>query len=218
MSIRILLADDHELIRQGLMKLLSLESDFEVVGEAKDGQEALELALKLRPDVVLMDVNMPTLNGIEATKRLLEANSSIRILALTVCTDDQYVHEIIRAGATGYILKDVDSATLFEAIRVVADGEAYIQPNLLVRLLGEFKIWRGKEIGQFTPEELGLTGREMEIVQLISRGESNKTIAELLFISEKTVKNHVSSILRKLDLTDRTQLAVYALKKGLVRE
>ncbi|HHZ20462.1 MAG TPA: response regulator transcription factor [Firmicutes bacterium] len=217
MSIRILLADDHELLRQGLIKLLSIEPDFEVVGEAKNGQEALELALKLQPDVVLMDVNMPALNGIEATKRLREVNPAIRILALTVCTDDQYVHEIIRAGATGYVLKDVDSATLFEAIRVVAEGEAYIQPSLLVRLLDEFKIWRGKEINQFTPEELGLTEREMEIVQLISQGENNKTIAEKLFISEKTVKNHVSSILRKLDLTDRTQLAVYALKKGLVK-
>ena len=214
---RILLADDHELLRQGLIKLLSIEPDFEVVGEAKNGQEALELALKLQPDVVLMDVNMPALNGIEATKRLREVNPAIRILALTVCTDDQYVHEIIRAGATGYVLKDVDSATLFEAIRVVAEGEAYIQPSLLVRLLDEFKIWRGKEINQFTPEELGLTEREMEIVQLISQGENNKTIAEKLFISEKTVKNHVSSILRKLDLTDRTQLAVYALKKGLVK-
>lgn len=218
MPIRLMLADDHDLIRQGLVKLIGLNPEFVVVGEARNGHEALELALKLRPDVVLMDVNMPVLDGIEATRQLAEQAPEIKVLALTVCTDDQYVHEIIRAGATGYILKDVDMDTLFEAIQVVASGEAYVQPRLLVRLLGEFKIWRGKEISQFTPDELGLTNREMEIIQLISRGENNKTIGELLFISEKTVKNHVSSILRKLQLTDRTQVAVYAIKKGLVKE
>jgi DNA-binding NarL/FixJ family response regulator len=218
MPIRILLADDHDLIRQGLSKLLSIDQDFIVVGEARDGQEALDLALKLEPDVVLMDVNMPVLNGIEATRRLADINPKIRVLALTVCTDDQYVHEIIQAGATGYILKDIDSDTLFEAIHVVADGEAFIQPRLLVRLLSEFKVWRGKELSSFTPDELGLTNREMEIISLIATGENNKVIGEKLFISEKTVKNHVSNILRKLGLADRTQVAVYAIKKGLVKE
>lgn len=216
MPIRVLLADDHGLIRQGLIKLLSLESDFVVVGEAKDGAEALELSDRLEPDVVLMDVNMPGINGIEATRKLAESHPEIRVLALTVSSDDQMVHEIIRAGATGYVLKDVDSTTLFEAIRHIAEGEAYIQPSLLVRLLSEFKVMRGKEITQFTPEELSLTAREMEIIHLITRGENNKTIGENLFISEKTVKNHVSNILRKLALEDRTQVAVYAIKKGLV--
>ncbi|HEX2954516.1 MAG TPA: response regulator transcription factor [Bacillota bacterium] len=217
MPIRVLLADDHGLIRQGLLKLLSIEPEFLVVGEAKDGAEALALANQLEPDVILMDVNMPGVNGIEATRQLAQINPKIRVLALTVCSDDQRVHEIIRAGATGYILKDVDSATLFEAIRHVAEGEAYIQPNLLVRLLDEFKVMRGKDITQFSSEELGLTAREMEIIRLITQGENNKTIGEKLYISEKTVKNHVSNVLRKLGLEDRTQVAVYAIKNGLVQ-
>lgn len=218
MSVRIMIVDDHPLARQGLRQILSLEDDFLVVGEAQHGNEVIEKALSLNPDIILMDINLPGKNGIQLTEELKVKIPHSRILALTVDTDQHHVHKIIKAGAFGYILKDIDPDTLVEAIKVVARGDAYIQPCLLSKLLSEFRQLMDSEKPGVPPEDLGLTQREVEIVSYIACGESNKEIAEKLFISEKTVKNHVSSILRKMSLGDRTQVAVYAYRKGLINK
>jgi two-component system response regulator DegU len=216
--IKVMIVEDHALVRQGLRQLLSLETDFEVVGEAQDGNEVLELVNAVRPDVILMDLNLPGKNGIELTEELKAKFPEINILALTIDNDQSHVSKIIKAGASGYVLKDIDPDTLYEAIRAVSKGDAYIQPCLLTKLLNEFRQFMNEEKTTVLPEELGLTQRELEIVSYIASGNSNKDIAEKLFISEKTVKNHVSSILKKMALEDRTQVAVYAYRKGLVSQ
>lgn len=216
--IKVMIVEDHALVRQGLRQLLSLETDLEVAGEAQDGNEVLELVNTVRPDVILMDLNLPGKNGIELTKELKANFPEINILALTIDNDQSHVSKIIKAGASGYVLKDIDPDTLYEAIRVVSKGDAYIQPCLLTKLLNEFRQFMNEEKTTVLPEELGLTQRELEIVSYIASGNSNKDIAEKLFISEKTVKNHVSSILKKMALEDRTQVAVYAYRKGLVSQ
>lgn len=216
MAIRIMIVDDHPLTRQGLRQILGLEKDLEVVGEAQHGNEVLEKVHELQPNVVLMDINLPGKNGIELTEEIKKQFPEINILALTIDTDQMHVYKIIKAGALGYVLKDIEPDTLIEAIRFIAKGEAYIQPCLLSRLLAEFRHFMDTHSPGALPEELGLTQRELEIVNYIACGESNREIAEQLFISEKTVKNHVSSILRKMALEDRTQVAVYAYRKGLV--
>jgi len=215
-TIKVMLVDDHPLVRQGIKQLLGLEGDFQVVGEAQDGAEVVEKALQLRPDVVLMDLNLPGKNGIELTGEIKKQLPTTNILALTVDTDQHHVYDIIKAGALGYVLKDIEPDFLYAAIRSVARGDAYIQPCLLSKLLTEFRQFLSNDIQTISPDELGLTQREIEIVYYIARGESNKEIAEKLFISEKTVKNHVSSILRKMELEDRTQVAVYAYRKGMI--
>ncbi|HOP74653.1 MAG TPA: response regulator transcription factor [Bacillota bacterium] len=216
MSIRIMIVDDHPLTRQGLRQIFSLEKDLEVVGEAQHGDEVLEKVRELKPNVVLMDINLPGKNGIELTGEIKKEFPEINILALTIETDQTHVYKIIKAGALGYVLKDIEPDTLIEAIRFIAKGEAYIQPCLLSRLLAEFRQFMDINCPGVLPEELGLTQREMEIVNYIACGESNREIAEQLFISEKTVKNHVSNILRKMALADRTQVAIYAYRNGLV--
>jgi two-component system response regulator DegU len=215
-SIRIMLVDDHALVRQGLRQILSLEEDLIVVGEAQHGDEVLDKVRSLKPEVVLMDINLPGKNGIELTEEIKRELPEVNVLALTVDSDQHNVTRIIRAGALGYILKDIEPDSLYEAIRAVAQGDAYIQSRLLSRLLTEFRENVRDEQQRVTPEELGLTHRELEIVGYIACGESNKGIASQLFISEKTVKNHVSSILRKMALGDRTQVAVFAYRKGLI--
>lgn len=215
-TIKVMLVDDHPLVRQGIKQLLGLEESFQVVGEAQDGADVVAKALILKPDVVLMDLNLPGKNGIELTAELKKHLPSTNILALTVDTDQHHVYDIIKAGALGYVLKDIEPDFLYAAIRSVARGDAYIQPCLLSKLLMEFRQFLSNDIQTISPDELGLTQREIEIVYYIARGESNKEIAEKLFISEKTVKNHVSSILRKMELEDRTQVAVYAYRKGMI--
>ncbi len=214
--IRVMIVDDHSLVRQGLRQLLTLEDDFDVVGEAQHGDEVMDKVTGLNPDVILMDLNLPGKNGIELTGELKNKYPDVNILALTIDNDQNHVSKIIKAGALGYVLKDIDPDTLYEAIRTVAKGEAYIQPCLLTKLLNEFRQFMNEEKTSISPEEFGLTQRELEIVTYIASGNSNKDIAEKLFISEKTVKNHVSSILKKMALEDRTQVAVYAYRKGLV--
>lgn len=214
--IRVMIVDDHSLVRQGLRQLLTLEDDFDVVGEAQHGDEVMDKVAGLNPDVILMDLNLPGKNGIELTGELKNKYPDVNILALTIDNDQNHVSKIIKAGALGYVLKDIDPDTLYEAIRTVAKGEAYIQPCLLTKLLNEFRQFMNEEKTSISPEEFGLTQRELEIVTYIASGNSNKDIAEKLFISEKTVKNHVSSILKKMALEDRTQVAVYAYRKGLV--
>jgi DNA-binding NarL/FixJ family response regulator len=216
LSIRVLIADDQALVRSGFRMILEARDDLVVVGEAENGARAIELARELEPDVVLMDVRMPVLDGVEATRRLLEAGSEARVIILTTFDLDEYVFEALRAGASGFLLKDVQPAQLVEAIRVVASGEALLAPSITRRLLDRFAA--SLDTGRATPPELdSLTPRELEILRLIAGGLTNAEIASELFVSETTVKTHVSSVLRKLHLRDRVQAVVLAYEAGLVR-
>lgn len=212
-KIRVLLADDHPLLRQGLSKVLSLEGDIEIVAEAEDGEEAIRLVETLLPDVVLMDINMPRVNGIEATCRIKQRFSDVQVLVLTFHDEEEYVLALMRAGAKGYILKDADPSVVAKAIRQVYEGECYFPSNLINQVME--KVSQSEKEGRQYDDGV-LTRREQEILEEIVQGKSNKEIAETLFISEKTVKNHVSNILRKLEVTDRTQAAVLALRSGIV--
>jgi DNA-binding NarL/FixJ family response regulator len=213
--IRVLLADDQALVRSGFRLILETREDLEVVGEAEDGREAVELARKLRPDVILMDVRMPDVDGVEATRRLSVLGSTARVLILTTFDLDEYVYEAIRAGASGFLLKDVQPAQLVDAVRVVAAGEALLAPTVTRRLLDQFA---GQLPSSRPPPELArLTERELEILTLMADGLSNAELAERLFLSETTVKTHVSSVLRKLGLRDRVQAVVLAYQSGLAR-
>lgn len=212
---RVLIADDQALVRSGFRMILEARSDVEVVGEAENGIQAIELAAELEPDVVLMDVRMPVLDGVEATRRLLEGGSSARVIILTTFDLDEYVFEALRAGASGFLLKDVQPAQLAEAIRVVAAGEALLAPSVTRRLLDRFAASLAFE--HRPPELESLTARELEILRLIAGGLTNAEIAAKLVVSEATVKTHVSSILRKLKLRDRVQAVVLAYESGIVQ-
>ena len=215
MSIRVLVADDQALVRSGFRMILEARDDIEVVGEAEDGAQALELARRRRPDVILMDVRMPRLDGVEATRRLVEAGSQARVLILTTFDLDEYVYEALRAGASGFLLKDVQPAQLVEAIRVVARGEALLAPTVTRRLLDRFAQVLPASPGEPPPAVSSLTERELEVLGLLASGLSNAELAERLFLSETTVKTHVSSILRKLGLRDRVQAVVLAYESGV---
>lgn len=207
--IRVLVVDDHPLVRQGLRSFLSTIDDIDVVGEASDGSEAIALADELRPDVVMMDLAMPGVDGIEATRRITEANASIRIIALTSFATDDKVFPAIQSGAAGYLLKETDPSELAEAIRKVHRGEPILHPDVAARLM--------REVAAATPRahRTDLTARELEVLRLIAAGRSNKEIARDLSVAEKTVKTHVSNVLSKLGVADRTQAAVYAVQNGL---
>ncbi|HOR85397.1 MAG TPA: response regulator transcription factor [Bacillota bacterium] len=212
-KIRIIIADDHSIVREGLKQLLELEEDFEVVGQASNGAETIERVKELKPDVLLLDINMPTMNGIKALKKLKEEGIDTRVVILTIHEDREYLLETMQIGASGYILKDSDSASFFKAIRDAYNGESYIQPKLAADLIREFnkpKLARVKN-------ENELTQREYEVITLIADGMNNKDIADKLFISEKTVKNHVSNIFRKINVSDRTQAAIYAYKNNIIK-
>lgn len=215
-TIKLIIVDDHAMVRRGLRQMLSMEESFEIIGEAEHGDEVIEKVLTLKPKVVLMDINLPGKNGIELTGELRQRAPAIKILALTADGDQYHLSQMIKAGASGYILKDANSETLYEAIKTVARGDAYLPPHLLALVLNEYRQASVVEKRVVLPAELGLTPRELEIVSYIACGENNKEIAGKLFISEKTVKNHVSSILRKMKLVDRTQVAVYAYQNGLI--
>jgi NarL family two-component system response regulator LiaR len=208
--IRVLIADDHAVVRQGLRTFLELQDDIEVVADVADGQAALLAAEEHQPDVVLMDLVMPGGGGVEAIRALRRARPEARVLVLTSFLDDDKVFPAVRAGAAGYLLKDVEPAELVRAIRTVDDGEALLHPAVAARLMEEFS-----ETERPAAEE-ALTAREREVLELIARGMPNKLIARDLEIAEKTVKTHVSSILSKLGLTDRTQAALYAVRSGLI--
>lgn len=218
--IRVLIADDHALLREGLRRVLEFEGDIEIVGEAVDGADAVRKCHELQPDIVLMDVNMPHGGGVEATRAIREQLPHIDIIVLTVHDDESYVADLINAGAKGYILKDVEPAWVAQALRRVRAGESFLQPNLMARLFQRLQetTERPAPAPQTAPAQLGsqLTEREIEVLGLIVAGKTNKEIAETLVISEKTVKNHVTNILKKLNLNDRTQAAVFALRHNLV--
>ena len=213
--IRLLLVDDQALFREGLRTLLSLHEDLQVVGEAGNGLEALAAADALHPDVVLMDLRMPVLDGVAATRRLLAAHPTTRVIVVTTFDDDELVFDGLRAGAVGYLLKDVSSDKLVEAIRAAARGESFLQPSIAAKVLAEFN---RLERSAAPPPPLAepLSERELEILRLLAAGDSNKEIAAALFIAEGTVKNHVTNILGKLDARDRTQAALRARELGLI--
>jgi two-component system, NarL family, response regulator LiaR len=210
--IRVLIADDHGVVREGLRAYLELEGDIEVIGEARDGQEAVRRALELQPDVVLMDLVMPNMDGIDATSRIKEQLPDTHVIVLTSFLDDERVVPAIKAGATSYLLKDVAAADLARAIRGARAGQAQLHPEVAKRLMQQVMAPRKQ---QATAQ---LTEREHEVLQLLAQGRSNKEIARSLVVSERTVKGHVSNILGKLNLQDRTQAALYAVRHGLVPE
>ncbi len=213
--IRVLLADDQALVRAGFRMILKAESDIEVVGEAGDGAEAVALAGDLRPDVVLMDIRMPGVDGIEATRRIVVDEESPRVLVLTTFDLDEYVYGALQAGASGFLLKDAPEDQLVTAIRLVAGGGSLFAPSVTRRLIEEFT--KRARPSESPPGLDELTAREREVHRLVARGLTNAEIAKALFVSEHTVKTHVARILQKLDLRDRTQAVVVAYESGLVR-
>jgi DNA-binding NarL/FixJ family response regulator len=216
MTVKILIVDDQALFREGLRTLLSVQADFEVVGEAANGEEALRQAVMMKPGVVLMDLRMPVMDGVTATQRLRETLPRVKILVLTTFDDDEYVFEGLRAGAVGYLLKDVSSEKLFEAIRAADRGEYFLLPSITAKVMAEFS--RLSRLAPSTVDELEepLSPREMEILRLVATGASNREIAEMLVIAEGTVKNHLTNILGKLSVKDRMQAVIKAKEYGLI--
>lgn len=214
MKIKILLVDDQALFREALRTLLSLQPDFEVVGEARDGVAALQQARQTLPDVVLMDLQMPVLDGVAATRQMRDELPQCRVIALTTFDDDEYVFEGLRAGAVGYLLKDAPAEKLFDAIRAASHGESFLQPSVAAKVVAEFARLSSRQPSMPLVEPL--SKRELEILRLIADGASNREIAAALFIAEGTVKNHVTNILGKLEARDRTQAALKARELNLL--
>ena len=221
-AIRVVVADDHQVVRTGFAELLGTQPDFTVLGTACDGAEAVRISRELRPDVVLMDVRMPGMDGIEATRQLAGPGSGSppdgpRILILTTFDLDEYVYDALRAGASGFLLKDVTAERLFDAVRVVAAGDALLAPTVTRRLIGEFALLRPKpDTAAPAAAFAALTPRETQVLRLVAEGLSNPEIAVRLVVTEETVKTHVSRVLSKLGLRDRTQAVVAAYESGLV--
>ena len=213
MAIKIMITDDHSMIREGLKNLLELEGDIEVIAEAENGEECLEkLASGVKPDVLLLDINMPKMNGLEVLKNLKERKLKIKVLVLTVHNETEYLMKAVDIGINGYVLKDSESSELKKAITAIADGENYIQPSLIPAL--------NSKMIEKNEDELkidSLTKRELQVLKEVAIGKFNRDIAKEMEISERTVKNHISSIFKKLDVTDRTQAAVFAIKNNLIQ-
>jgi len=212
-KISVLIADDHSLLRQGLKQILELEKDISVVAQASNGSEAVQCAKECKPDVILMDINMPGTNGLQAIKEIKQEKLQCRIIVLTIHEDREYLFKTLQMGAEGYVLKDAEPSVLIEAIRNVNSGQSYIQPNMTSELVREFNRVTMHE--KEKRDDSNLTSREVEVLELIAEGMINKEIAKQLYISEKTVKNHVSNIFRKLNVSDRTQAAIYAFKHNI---
>ena len=214
---RVLIADDQALIRVGLRKILEAEPETSVVGEAGDGEDAVAAARELRPDVVLMDIRMPVLDGIEATRRIVRAQAGTRVLILTTFGLDGYVYDALRAGASGFMLKDAPPEEIAAAVRIVASGEALLAPSVTRAVIEEFARQQPSAATTEPPAVAELTPREREVLDLLARGLSNPEICAQLVVSEATTKTHVAHILQKLDLRDRVQAVIYAYETGLVR-
>ena len=208
-SIQVLIADDHQLVRQGFAALLSVKPGFEVLGQAQNGAEAVKMAATLKPDIILMDLLMPKMNGIEATREIKQENPEARILIITSFAEDENVYQAIKAGALGYLLKDSSPKELMQAIDDVYHGRMSLHPNIALKLIEELN----RPIEEKATND-PLTEREVEVLKLVAKGQSNQEIAEKLVVSERTVGAHVSNILNKLHLANRTQAALYALRKG----
>ncbi|SEC33968.1 response regulator transcription factor [Paenibacillus sp. GP183] len=230
-NVRIIIADDHQLFREGVKRIINMEEDMEVIAECGDGIQVVELCNQNTPDVVLMDINMPLENGVVATERLRLIFPEVKVIILSIHDDESYVFETLRKGASGYLLKDMEAESLINAIRSVVSGYAYIHPKVTGKLINQLRrMTYLDDVGVVAPsqaiKETGmkyihndnspLTKREAEVLRLMAEGKSNKLIGESLFISEKTVKNHVSSILQKLEVDDRTQAVIAAIKNGWV--
>jgi DNA-binding NarL/FixJ family response regulator len=214
-GITVVLADDHVLFRQALRHLLEMEQDIRVVAETGDGATAIELVNEHRPDVVLLDISMPAMDGIVATAKLRAAYPTIGIVILTMFAEDTHIIRAIRAGANGYLLKNTESARVIDAIRAVARGQSILEPELVSKLLNEFR--RLSDVGAPT-NVAGLTDRELELLRLVARGLSNKEIAHALELAESTIKNRLSILFEKLNVKDRTQAAIYAMSHGLISQ
>jgi DNA-binding NarL/FixJ family response regulator len=212
-KIKVLIADDHHMVRQGIKQILELENDIEVVSQASNGEEAVKLSREYKPDVILMDINMPGMNGLQAIEELKKEEGIYKVVVLTIHQDREYLFKTIQLGAEGYVLKDAEASVLIEAIRTVSEGNTYIQPNMTSELVREYT--RISTHTRSKEEENVLTSREIEVIGLIAEGLINKEIAKKLYISEKTVKNHVSNIFKKLNVSDRTQAAIYAFKNNI---
>ncbi|KHD86411.1 response regulator transcription factor [Bacillus ginsengihumi] len=223
MTTKIAIIDDHQLFREGVKRILEFEKTFEVVAESEDGEHALEIIEQYHPDVVLMDINMPNQNGVDTTRQLVEAYPDTKVIILSIHDDESYVTHALKSGATGYLLKEMDSDSLIEAVKVVKEGGSYLHPRITHNLVEEFRRLsdRLSSGAAYQKQELIrplhlLTPRECEVLQLLADGKSNRVIGETLYISEKTVKNHVSNILQKMNVNDRTQAVVTAIKNGWV--
>jgi two-component system, NarL family, response regulator DegU len=225
MSTKIVIIDDHQLFREGVKRILEFEKSFQVVAEGDDGSEALGLVQEYQPNVVIMDINMPQMNGVEATRELVEKYPDTKVIILSIHDDENYVTHALKTGASGYLLKEMDADALIEAVRVVADGGSYLHPKVTHNLVNEYRRLAagvaGSGGGYVPTHEIRrplhlLTRRECEVLQMLADGKSNRGIGEALFISEKTVKNHVSNILQKMNVNDRTQAVVVAIKNGWV--
>lgn len=216
MAVSILIVDDQSLFREGLRTLLSVQADFDVVGEAGNGEEALRLAVKLQPNVVLMDLRMPVMDGVTATRRLHEVLPQCKVIVLTTFDDDENVFDGLRSGAVGYLLKDVSSDKLFEAIRAAAKGEYFLLPSITAKVVAEFSRMPRNAPNQVETLSEPLSPRELEILRLVATGASNRDTAESLVIAEGTVKNHLTNILGKLDVKDRMQAVLKAREYGLI--
>lgn len=215
-QLKIMLVDDHPLFREGLKHLLETQDDMKVVGEVDDGAGSLEAALKFKPDVVLMDVKMPGMNGIEATRRLKQAMNQVKIIVLTVSDEDHHLFEALKGGAEGYLLKSIKPEKLLDSLRGIMQGEQPFSPSIADQIIKEFS--SEMQRASKTPEEarVSLTPREQRILTMVSNGYTNRQIAEELFVAESTVKNHLHNILRKLHLQNRVQAAIYAMREGLI--
>jgi DNA-binding NarL/FixJ family response regulator len=210
-KIKVLIADDHSMVREGLKQLIELEDDIEVVAQAGDGKETIKKIFEFEPDIVLLDINMPIMNGLEVLEELKKMKKEVDVLLLTIHNEVEYLYRAVEIGVEGYVLKDSESDVLIKAIRSIHSGESYIQPNMASLL---FKKINGELDYQVRHHKL--TRRETEVLKLITLGSLNKEIADELCISEKTVKNHVSNIFKKIEVSDRTQAAVYAIKNNIV--
>ncbi|RBP02781.1 response regulator transcription factor [Rossellomorea aquimaris] len=222
MATNIVIIDDHQLFREGVKRILEFEPSFNVVAEGDDGSEAMNLVETHEPDVVLMDINMPETNGVEATRELMDRYPDTKVIILSIHDDENYVNHALKTGALGYLLKEMDSAALVDAVKIVADGGSYVHPKVTHNLVAEYKrLANAQNSGGFQQSEVRrplhlLTRRECEVLQMLADGKSNRGIGEGLYISEKTVKNHVSNILQKMNVNDRTQAVVTAIKNGWV--
>ncbi|GAA2334808.1 response regulator [Streptomyces sparsogenes] len=220
MTIRVIIVDDQAMVRAGFAALLAAQSDIDVVGEAPDGKQGVEVSRSTHPDVVLMDVRMPEMDGLEAARRLLDPPPGVthrpKVLMLTTFDVDDYVYEALRAGASGFLLKDAPPADLISAVRVVAAGEALLAPSVTRRLIADFARQRPAPRKNLAVRRSGLTPRETEVLELIARGLSNQEIAESLVLAEQTVKTHIGRVLAKLGLRDRAQAVIFAYESGLV--